>query len=64
VESISARAAGVTEAELLQVPVGTPLLTSYRVTYSKGEPFEVVVSSVVADMHEYTIYLKGRSNKN
>jgi DNA-binding GntR family transcriptional regulator len=64
VESISARAAGVTEAELLQVPVGAPLLTSYRVTYSKGEPFEVVVSSVVADMHEYTIYLKGRSNKN
>ncbi len=60
VESIGARVAGTVEAELLQIPEGAPLLTSRRVTYTNGKPFEVVISNIVADRYEYSVFLKGR----
>ncbi len=60
VENIGARAAGTTEAEMLQIPEGAPLITSRRVTSADGKPIEVVVSSIVADKYEYKVFLKGR----
>lgn len=60
IENIGARAAGVTEAEMLQVAEGAPLLVSRRITYSGTKPIEVVISSIVAERYEYRVYLKGR----
>ncbi len=60
IESIGACAAGATEADILDVPVGYPLLTSRRITFADRRPFEVVVSSIVADKYEYKVFLKGR----
>jgi len=61
VETIGARVAGIFEADILQIAEGAPLLVSRRITYSNGKPIEVVVSSIVADRYEYSVYLKGRS---
>lgn len=61
VETISARVASMTEADILRIPEGAPLLVSKRITYSNGKPFEVVKSTVVADGYEYSVFLKGRS---
>lgn len=60
VENIGARAAGMTEAELLQIPEGSPLLISRRITYSNGKPIEVVLTSIIADCYEYSVFLRGR----
>lgn len=63
VENIGARAAGVTESELLQIPEGSPLLVSRRITYGAGgKPIEVVLTSIRADFYEYSVYLRGRSS--
>lgn len=61
-ETIGARVASVSEAELLQIPEGSPLLVSRRITFSNGKPIEVVISTIVADRFEYSIFLKGRSS--
>lgn len=60
IEKISSVIAGVTEAEILQIPYGTSLLTSKRVVYSENRPIGVDITSIIANKYEYSVYLKGR----
>jgi GntR family transcriptional regulator len=60
VETISAAAATFMESQVLQVPVGTPLLLSERVSNTIRGPFEYCVAKLVAEKYEYSVYLSGR----
>ena len=59
-ERISAAGANFVESQILQVPMGTPLLISRRVTYTGDTPFECCSIKSIADKYEYEIYLQGR----
>jgi GntR family transcriptional regulator len=60
-ETLSASVADFTEAHLLHVPIGSPLLCSKRLSSINGRPFEFSDSKLVADRYEFSIYLQGRS---
>lgn len=59
-ERLSAVAANFTESQILQVPLGAPLLCSKRLTSTEQGPFEYSVTKLVADKYEYSVYLEGR----
>ncbi len=59
-ERLSAVAADFTESQILQVPLGTPLLCSKRLTFIEQGPFEYSITKLVADKYEYSVYLEGR----
>lgn len=59
-ERISARVANFTDSQMLQIPVGAPILHSRRITLSNGRHIECSISKLVADCYEYSIHLKGR----
>lgn len=60
VEYISAIAADFTEAQILRVPIGSPLLMVRRVSCTEQGPFECAFIKIVADKYEYSVYLEGR----
>ncbi len=59
---IKAKAASFVEAEMLQIPINSPLLVLYRITYSNNKPFEVVELNIVADKYEFCVHMTGRSH--
>ena len=60
-DNIYAKAADFLESELLQIPIGSPLLVDRRTTYSMGKPIECVIMVVDAARYDFSIYLVGRS---
>jgi GntR family transcriptional regulator len=61
-ETVEAKAAKASEAELLNIKRGAPLLCATRVTYDiTDRPVEVVISITRADRYSYKIKLTGRS---
>lgn len=60
VEFLSATGADFMEAQVLHIPVGTPLLCSRRITSGEQGPVEYGVTKLVADKYEYSVYLNGR----
>ncbi|CUH97806.1 hypothetical protein P22_3952 [Propionispora sp. 2/2-37] len=59
-ERISAVSADFAEAQILQVPVGSALLCSKRISYTEKGPVEYGVTKLVGDRYEYSVYLQGR----
>jgi GntR family transcriptional regulator len=59
-DCITAKVATPGEAEVLRVPVGTPLLEVRRVTESGGKPVEIAELRIVADKYEYSVHTKDR----
>mgnify|MGYP002561876359 CR=1 FL=1 len=62
VEYLSAVAASFTEAQLLHIEVGAPLLCSRRISCNSLGVFEYSVNKLVADKYEYCVYLHGRED--
>jgi GntR family transcriptional regulator len=60
VEHLSAGIADFSEAQILGVPIGSPLLISKRVTYSFGKPAEYAHMKILGDKYEYAVYMEGR----
>ena len=59
-EFLSATAADFMESIELEIPVGSPLLCSRRITSGDGGMIECSINKIVADKYEYCVYLKGR----
>lgn len=59
-ERITAIGANFTEAQILQVPIGTPLLLSKRLTYTHNGILEYSILKIIADKYEYSVHLQGR----
>lgn len=59
-ETLSACSADFMESQILQIPIGSPLLCSKRVSYVEQGPFEYSSIKLVADKYEYSIHLQGR----
>ncbi len=59
-EYLSAVAADFMESIVLQIPVGSPLLCSKRVTSGFGQMIECSVVKILADRYEYCVYMTGR----
>lgn len=60
VERLSAIPATFTDAQVLHVKVGYPLLCSKRTCNTTSGPFEYSINKLVADKYEYSVYLQGR----
>ena len=60
-ETLTATVADFTEAHLLHIPLGSPILWSKRLSSINGKPFEYSDSKLVADRYEFSILLQGRS---
>jgi GntR family transcriptional regulator len=59
-DQISAKVADFMESELLQLPIGSPLLVDRRVTFSLEDPIEVVMMIVDASRYDFSVSLVGR----
>ena len=62
VEYLSAAIASFTEAQLLHINVGDPLLCSRRITSNSLGVFEYSINKLVASKYEYCVYLQGKEN--
>ena len=60
VEYLSASNADFIESMVLNIPAGTALLCSRRVTSDELGPFEYGVTKILAERYEYCVYLSGR----
>jgi len=60
-ENISAIGADFTEAQILRIPIGSPLLLVRRIACTEHGPFECAFIKLVADKYEYSVYLEGRN---
>jgi len=60
VEYLSAGVADFTEAQMLGVPVGSPLLISKRITCNSSGPIEYAISRILGDKYEYSVRMEGR----
>lgn len=58
IDKISAKCASFLESQLLDIPVGAPLLVNNRITFSETKPFEYVIMLVDAEKYEFTVMLK------
>jgi DNA-binding GntR family transcriptional regulator len=63
-DRISARAADFNQAQMLNIPVGSPLLYMRRVCYSNGIAVCADHISVIADKYELEVEMIGRENRN
>lgn len=61
-DRISARAASFTDAEILGVPVGEPLIAFARICYSLGRPVCADHVSIVGKYYEFELTLSGRTS--
>jgi GntR family transcriptional regulator len=59
-DNIKAKVADFLESELIQIPIGSPLLVDRRITYSLSKPIEVVIMVVDASKYEFSVNLSGR----
>lgn len=59
-EHISAVSADFTEAQILRIPIGSPLLLVRRIACTEQGPFEYAFIKLVADKYEYSVRLEGR----
>lgn len=59
-DKISAACADFIDSQILQIPLGSALLISKRLSYTESGPFEYCLSKIIADRYEYGIYLNGR----
>lgn len=65
IENISVYMSGPLESEIFELQYPIPLYCSQRTTYlSDGSLFEIDKSFIRAEDFEYTVYLKGRNQKN
>jgi GntR family transcriptional regulator len=62
-DDIKAKVADFLESELLQIPIGSPLLVDRRITFSLNKPIEVVLMIVDASKYEFSVTLSGRSSR-
>ena len=60
VEHLSAGVTDFSESQILDVPVGWPLLISNRVTYSGNKPVEYAHTRILGDKYKYAVHLEGR----
>lgn len=60
VQYLSAVSASFTEAQILKIATGAPLLCSRRVCYSNGDAFLYGITKLVSDKYEYCTYLQNR----
>ena len=60
IEHLSASVADFSEAQILGVQVGWPLLISDRVTFSDNKPVEYSHTRILGDKYKYAIHLEGR----
>jgi len=60
IEHLSASVTDFSEAQILGVSVGWPLLISDRVTYSENKPVEYAHTRILGDKYKYAIHLEGR----
>jgi GntR family transcriptional regulator len=60
-DNLKAKVADFLEAELLQIPIGSPLLVDRRITFSLSKPIEVVIMIVDASKYEFSVNLSGRT---
>ena len=60
VERLSAIAANFTDAQILRIKVGYPLLCSKRTCSTTTGLFEYSINKLVADKYEYSVHLHGR----
>jgi len=61
IENLSAGVTNFSEAQILNVPVGWPLLVSKRVTYSThNRPIEFAHIRILVDKYEYAVYMENR----
>lgn len=56
-DRISAKSASFSEAQMLDVPVGTALISLKRVCYAKKEPVSVDVLKIVGSKYEFEVNL-------
>lgn len=61
-ETIYAMAADFNEAQILRIPMESPLICSRRVTNDEQGPFEYAIIKLIADKYEYSVYLNGRKH--
>ena len=59
-QTITAINANFTESQILQIPIGSPLLVSKRVVYSNDIPLDYSTLRIIAEKYSYSIYLSGR----
>lgn len=59
-EHISAVSADFVEAQILRIPIGSPLLLVRRIACTEHGPFEYAFIKLVADKYEYSVRLEGR----
>ena len=60
-ERLSAVSASFTDAQILKIPIGSPLLCSKRISNVEQGPFEYSIIKLVADKYDYIVYLHGRN---
>ena len=60
IEHLSASVTDFSEAQILGVTVGWPLLISERITYSDNKPVEYAHTRILGDKYKYAIHLEGR----
>lgn len=61
IENLSADVTNFSEAQILHVPVGWPLLISKRVTYSShNKPVEYAHTRILGDKYEFAVYMENR----
>jgi GntR family transcriptional regulator len=60
-DTIKAKVSDFLESELLQIPIGSPLLVDRRITFSLNKPIEVVIMVVEASKYEFSVHLSGRA---
>ena len=59
-EYLSAGVADFSEAQMLHVQVGAPLLVSKRITYDSNGPTEYAINRILGDRYEYSVRMEGR----
>ncbi len=60
VQYLSAVSANFTESQILEKPVGSPLLCSRRICYSGQDPFLYGITKLASDKYEYCVSLQNR----
>lgn len=59
-EWLSAVSADFTEAQILHIPIGAPLLHSRRIVSTAQGPCEYSIIKLIADRYEFCIHMMGR----
>lgn len=63
VDNITAIKADFLDSQILQVPVGEPLLYNKRIGYLNDFAFECSIAKIIADRYEYRVHLEQKGYK-